>query len=143
MSQQAPAKLKETERIEASPGGPGRGPFGGGMVGQKASTFVPSAKRLFARMAPDRFKALAVVALAVVSVTLTAVGPKVLGHATDLIFSGPRLDEKLNDNRSWTECLGIEPGEILVAVAVTDSGRPLPRVGGLQVHEIEGEDGLR
>lgn len=34
-------------------------------------------------------------------------------------------------------------GEIVVAVAVTDSGRPLPRVGGLQVSEIKGEDGLR
>ena len=34
-------------------------------------------------------------------------------------------------------------GEILVAVAVTDSGRPLPRIGGLQKHEIKGEDGLR
>lgn len=33
--------------------------------------------------------------------------------------------------------------EILVAVVVTDSGRPLPRVGGLQVHEIQGTDGLR
>ncbi|GER18553.1 amino acid synthesis family protein [Variovorax boronicumulans] len=33
--------------------------------------------------------------------------------------------------------------EIVVAVAVTDSGRPLPRVGGLQVSEIKGEDGLR
>jgi hypothetical protein len=33
--------------------------------------------------------------------------------------------------------------EILVAVAVTDSGRPLARVGGLQLHEIKGEDGLR
>ena len=33
--------------------------------------------------------------------------------------------------------------EILVAVVVTDSGRPLPRVGGLQVGEIEGKDGLR
>ena len=33
--------------------------------------------------------------------------------------------------------------EILVAVAVTDSGRPLPRVGGLQKHEVKGEDGLR
>ena len=33
--------------------------------------------------------------------------------------------------------------EIVVAVVVTDSGRPLPRVGGLQVHEITGEDGLR
>jgi len=34
-------------------------------------------------------------------------------------------------------------GEILVAVAVTDSGRPLPRIGGLQKHEISGNDGLR
>jgi hypothetical protein len=33
--------------------------------------------------------------------------------------------------------------EIVVAVAVTDSGRPLPRVGGLTKHEIKGVDGLR
>ncbi len=34
-------------------------------------------------------------------------------------------------------------GEIVVAVVVTDSGRPLPRVGGLKTDEIKGEDGLR
>ncbi|HEX4765116.1 MAG TPA: amino acid synthesis family protein [Lichenihabitans sp.] len=34
-------------------------------------------------------------------------------------------------------------GEIVVAIAVTDSGRPLPRVGGLRPSEIKGEDGLR
>lgn len=33
--------------------------------------------------------------------------------------------------------------EIVVAIAVTDSGRPLPRVGGLKKDEIKGEDGLR
>ena len=33
--------------------------------------------------------------------------------------------------------------EIVVAVVVTDGGRPLPRVGGLQAHEIKGQDGLR
>jgi hypothetical protein len=33
--------------------------------------------------------------------------------------------------------------EIMVAVAVTDSGRPLPRVGGLTKHQIKGDDGLR
>ena len=33
--------------------------------------------------------------------------------------------------------------EILVAVAVTDSGRPLPRVGGLTTGEAAGKDGLR
>lgn len=34
-------------------------------------------------------------------------------------------------------------GEIMVAVAVTDSGRPLARVGGLRHDEAEGKDGLR
>lgn len=33
--------------------------------------------------------------------------------------------------------------EIMVAVAVTDSGRPLPRVGGLTAEDAEGKDGLR
>lgn len=33
--------------------------------------------------------------------------------------------------------------EIVVAVVVTDSGRPLPRVGGLTASEIQGVDGLR
>lgn len=33
--------------------------------------------------------------------------------------------------------------EIMVAVAVTESGRPLPRVGGLTHTEAEGKDGLR
>ncbi len=33
--------------------------------------------------------------------------------------------------------------EIMVAISVTDSGRPLPRVGGLTTDEAVGEDGLR
>jgi len=34
-------------------------------------------------------------------------------------------------------------GEIVVAVVVTDSGRPRPRIGGLTADAIEGKDGLR
>lgn len=33
--------------------------------------------------------------------------------------------------------------EIMVAVAITTGGRPLPRIGGLKTSEIKGEDGLR
>ena len=33
--------------------------------------------------------------------------------------------------------------EIMVSIAVTDSGRPLPRVGGLETKDVKGEDGLR
>jgi ATP-binding cassette subfamily B multidrug efflux pump len=95
MSTDAPGPVKDkktgfqaTERIEAPQGGPGRGPMGGGMVGQKAMTFVPSAKRLVGQMRPDRAKAVAVVLLGVGSVALMSVGPRILGHATDLVFSG-------------------------------------------------------
>ncbi len=80
-------KLKETERITQGPG-PGRGPMGGGMVGQKANTFWPSAKRLVRLMAPEKTKAIGVVVLAVLSVALMSVGPRILGRATDLIFAG-------------------------------------------------------
>ena len=33
--------------------------------------------------------------------------------------------------------------EIVVAVAVTTGGRPLPRIGGLKASEVKGDDGLR
>ena len=80
--------LQETERIEAPQSGPGpRGPMGG-MVGQKAMDFGPSAKRLVARLRPERAWALVVVALVTVSVAMMAVGPRLLGHATDLVFRG-------------------------------------------------------
>ncbi|MGJ6968072.1 ABC transporter ATP-binding protein [Streptosporangium sp. G11] len=51
-------------------------------------TFGPSARRLMRRLDPDRPKLLAVIALAVTSVVLNVVGPKILGHATDVIFAG-------------------------------------------------------
>ncbi|HET6151383.1 MAG TPA: ABC transporter ATP-binding protein [Marmoricola sp.] len=81
-------QLKVTERVQAGPVGPGRGPFGGGMVGQKASTFKPSALRLLGRMRPYRIQSTAVLVLTVVSVVLSAIGPRILGRATDLIFAG-------------------------------------------------------
>ncbi|MEZ4358914.1 MAG: ABC transporter ATP-binding protein [Kofleriaceae bacterium] len=67
----------------------GRGPFGG-MAGPpaKAKQFGPTAKRLLGRLAPERGALYAVIASAVASVSLSLAGPRILGHATDLIFSG-------------------------------------------------------
>ncbi|UDY25326.1 ABC transporter ATP-binding protein/permease [Nocardioides sp. Kera G14] len=62
--------------------------MGGGMVGGKASTFGPSAKRLLGRLFPGRIEGVAVVTLAVISVLLTALAPRYLGHATDRVFAG-------------------------------------------------------
>ncbi len=66
----------------------GRGPMGMAMPGEKSKSFLPSAKRLMRRLRPERALVLVVIALAVVSVVLTAVGPKILGHATNIIFEG-------------------------------------------------------
>ncbi len=58
------------------------------MIGQKADTFWPSLKRLLARLHPERHKAYAVLVLTVLSVVATAIGPWILGRATDLVFAG-------------------------------------------------------
>jgi ATP-binding cassette subfamily B protein len=55
---------------------------------EKSMDFGPSAKRLLGRLRPERTRVLLVVLLAVVSVGLSVLGPKILGHATDIIFSG-------------------------------------------------------
>ncbi|HEY0696575.1 MAG TPA: ABC transporter ATP-binding protein, partial [Micromonospora sp.] len=77
---------------------PGRLPAGGnrggppwmsaGMPAEKSLNFGPSAKRLLRRLTPYRLQLGLVIALALVSVGFNVVGPKVLGHATDLIFNG-------------------------------------------------------
>ena len=85
--QQPQGRMKETERIVQGPG-PGRGPFGGGMVGQKANTFKPSAKRLIGTMRPERVKVYLIMVLALASVVLMSFGPKILGQATDHILGG-------------------------------------------------------
>ena len=75
-------QLKETERVR--PEGLGRQ----AMIAQRAIRFLPSARRLLRQVAPDRTKVGGVFLLALVSVGLAAVAPRILGRATDLVFSG-------------------------------------------------------
>jgi ATP-binding cassette subfamily B protein len=58
------------------------------MVGQKALNFGPSMIRLAKRLRPERFKVILIAIAAVISVGLAAVGPRILGKATDIIFAG-------------------------------------------------------
>ncbi|GIF49283.1 ATP-binding cassette subfamily B protein [Asanoa ferruginea] len=69
---------------------PGGGPpwMSAGMPVEKSMTFVPSAKRLLRRLSPYRGQLSLVVLLAISSVALAVIGPKILGHATDVIFRG-------------------------------------------------------
>lgn len=59
-----------------------------GAPAQKAKSFGPSIKRILGLMRPDRLRMVWVIFLAAVSVLLSVAAPKVLGHATDLIFQG-------------------------------------------------------
>ncbi|WP_345711538.1 ABC transporter ATP-binding protein [Kineococcus glutinatus] len=58
------------------------------MPAEKAVSFGPSARRLLARLAPERSRVVAVLVFAVASVALAVVGPRILGRATDLVFAG-------------------------------------------------------
>jgi ATP-binding cassette subfamily B multidrug efflux pump len=72
-----------------SPAAPQRGPFAIQMgPPQKAKQFGPSVTRLLRRLAPERTLIVFVLALAVASIALSVSGPKILGHGTDIIFSG-------------------------------------------------------
>ncbi|MEV1173003.1 ABC transporter ATP-binding protein [Nonomuraea sp. NPDC049784] len=79
MTTQAPARRPQ----------PGFGP--GRMMGgpaEKALDFGGTFRRVLRLLRPERALLTVVLALGTASVALTVTGPKILGHATDLIFSG-------------------------------------------------------
>lgn len=55
---------------------------------RKAKNFWPSAKRLFGLLAPFKAQLVAIAAMNLVCVFLAVAAPKVMGKATDVIFSG-------------------------------------------------------
>ncbi|WP_405473094.1 ABC transporter ATP-binding protein [Paenarthrobacter ilicis] len=70
--------------------GPGRGgPFAGmNIPAEKASNFGASARRLLGTLHPERVWLTVVLVLAVASVALSVIGPRLLGEGTNLIFAG-------------------------------------------------------
>ena len=56
--------------------------------GQSAKNFWPSTKRLLREMGPERAYLIAAILVGVVSVGFSVVGPRILGRATDIIFTG-------------------------------------------------------
>ena len=84
----------EKNGTAGKPNGPigGRGPMGGGpmamMPGAKAKNFKGTIKKLIDYMGKYRAAIVFVWALAVISTVFTIVGPKILGKATDELFTG-------------------------------------------------------
>jgi ATP-binding cassette subfamily B protein len=59
-----------------------------GMPAEKSKDFGGSSRRLLAQLRPERFGAIMGVVLALGSVTLSVLGPRILGQGTDIIFKG-------------------------------------------------------
>jgi ATP-binding cassette subfamily B protein len=72
------------------PAGPGPGMRWGtlGMPMERSRDFGSASRRLGRRLDTERSGLVAVVVLAVVSVAMSVVGPRILGHATDVIVRG-------------------------------------------------------
>ena len=65
------------------------GRFGGaGMPAEKVEDLKGSTRRLLATMKPERIGAVGVLIAAIVSVVLSVIGPRILGHGTDVIVEG-------------------------------------------------------
>ena len=81
-------KAAEARRGPGARAGNRHGPMALGIPAEKSANFKPSAKRLLGLLKPERIALYGVLAFALGSVTLNAVGPKILGRATDYIFAG-------------------------------------------------------
>ncbi|MCU1345312.1 MAG: multidrug transporter ATP-binding protein, partial [Acidimicrobiia bacterium] len=106
------AKHPEPEDFKPNPS-EARTPIGrmggaAGMPAEKAKDFKNSTRRLISRMGPERHGALLVLVMAIVSVTLTVLGPKILGHATDIVFQGLiHRDRGIDFNALHRTLLGV------------------------------------
>ncbi|KRE42418.1 ABC transporter ATP-binding protein [Knoellia sp. Soil729] len=81
-------KAAEARRGPGARAGNRHGPMAMGIPAEKSVNFKPSAKRLLGLLRPERIALYGVLAFAVGSVILNAIGPKILGRATDYIFAG-------------------------------------------------------
>ena len=88
MSEQQPSPVAGDEASEAAEIAAEKDASRGLRPGQKSKNFWPSTTRLVREMGPERIYVAIAIVLGAISVALSTVGPRILGHATDIIFTG-------------------------------------------------------
>lgn len=58
------------------------------MTDVQAQEFANSSLRLMRRLVPERWLTVAILAMSLVGIAISVAGPRILGHATDLLFDG-------------------------------------------------------
>jgi len=104
----------------------GPGPMGNmGMPGEKSTNFRASGMRFLRELRPERTKIALVGLLAVASVFLAVVGPKLLGNATNVIFAGvvgKELPEQFH---------GMTQDQVVAALRQADQGTFADTISGI------------
>ncbi|QCR53027.1 multidrug ABC transporter ATP-binding protein [Brachybacterium sp. SGAir0954] len=99
--------------------------------GQSAKSFWPSAKRLVREIGPERKYLVLAIAIGVVSVALNVVGPKILGRATDLIFSG-LISRQLP--------AGADPAQVIAQMRASGEEKMADMLSGMTLTPGQGID---
>jgi len=129
------------------PGGPpGRRPGGGpGMMGMgmglppaKARDFRGSLLRLAGHLRPERSRIVGVVLLAIVSVSFSVIGPKILGNAINTIFQGALGQQLLRSGLTQDQLIATLRGQgqnqqadMLASLHLTPGGVDFGALGGI------------
>ncbi len=90
MSDSPPPRDAVAQTRAIAPPGPAGRMAMAGMPVERSENFGASTRRLIGRLRPERTGAITVVILAIVSVSMSVVGPKILGRATNIVFDGLR-----------------------------------------------------
>ncbi len=109
----------------------GRNPLGMGAPPARAKSFRTTARRLLAYLGRERHLTAMIAVLGLVAVGLSVVGPKILGHATDLVFTGfvaSRLPE------------GTSKAEAVAGLRLQGDERVASMVQALDLHPGQGID---
>ena len=110
------APVKANERPKYAPQQRGGGPMGHGVgTGEKAASFGPSLRRLLGHLRPEILIVYAVIAMVILGTIANAVGPAILGKATDIIFNGVVRDRTGIDFTALGSVLLLALGCYLVA----------------------------
>ena len=112
-------------------GGP-RGPaMAGNVAPQRASDVRGTSRRLLRRLLLDRGTVLSIAVLGVVATALSVVGPRILGHATDIVFRG-YLSSQLPD--------GVSRDEVVAGLRADGEDRMADVLVGADVRPGQGID---
>lgn len=111
--------------------GGGRPGAGMGLPTEKSLNFGPSATRLLSRLRPERSRLVLVIILAVASVTLSVLGPWMLGKATNVIFNGA-ISAKLP--------AGVTKDQIIAGLKMQGKGQLADLLKGMDLNPGHGID---